>query len=289
MRRLMASFVAVSLALAVSAAPAAADTTAYDTSGIYTFSMVVDRGTQHVDAAGVRWVEGWVAKYRTWDDLYGQGVTRLVAHFTLDRDGNGALGGVATTRYRTGATFRGPWNVTIQAFAWSGTFAGRGVGATEGVQQRLALRGTRNKVSYSGSVYRPGSDGLVRLLTPERGALIPQNDPSSGCPDVGTYGRGSVIVFDWTDSPLGINRFELFVERRGATYPLFDQVVIGSGHRLVTCGFVADVNLEDWHWRVRSIAATGWPDAVGVWSRWRSFAFEPCRLSEGDPCHPSSG
>lgn len=285
MRKLTTSFVMVSLVLAVGAIPAAADTTSYDTSGIFRFTTVVDRGTQHVDADGVRWVEGWVATYRTWDALYGQGVMRLTANFTLDRDGDGILGGVATIHYRIGATFRGAWNATIEAFAWSGTFAGHGIDATEGVQQRLTLGGTRNRLGYTGSVYRPGSDGLVRLLAPERGALVPQNDPSSGCPDAGTYGMGSVIVFDWTDSPLGIDRFELFVERRGATYPLFDQVVIGSGHRLVSCGYVADMNLEDWHWRVRTIAATGWPDAVGVWSHWRSFAFEPCRLSDGSPCH----
>jgi hypothetical protein len=57
--------------------------------------------------------------------------------------------------------------------------------------------------------------------------------------------------------------------------------VLASEFAWVQCAFLSDSDLTDWQWRVRVETPEG---AMGEWSEYRSFEFEPCRAYDGDPC-----
>ena len=121
------------------------------------------------------------------------------------------------------------------------------------------------------------------LLEPIDGALIPQNNPASGCP-AGTFGgQGTQILFDWTDSlsPVDIAGYELYAHHVGSTYPIENRFVPASEFERNSCGFVIDRNLDNWEWKVRARDVQG---QFGPWSEIGEFGFEPCRLDSGQAC-----
>ncbi|HEX6008717.1 MAG TPA: hypothetical protein VFZ50_01290 [Actinomycetota bacterium] len=122
----------------------------------------------------------------------------------------------------------------------------------------------------------------VRLLSPEEGAVVPQNDPSTGCTPTPNAGFGSVIEFAWRANHLkDIAAYQLFVQHPNATFPLVDAVVNETSFTLLNCGaFVIDPFLNGWQWRVRAL------DGQGNFSDWAEgvFNFAPCRLADGRPC-----
>lgn len=120
-------------------------------------------------------------------------------------------------------------------------------------------------------------------LSPVGGQLIPQNNPSIGCPFHPTRGFGHRIMFDWTDAraSAGIAGYELVARRQGAILPIVNTFVVESEFTFTSCNaFVIDANLGEWRWMVRA------QDTDGNYSAWRvaRFGFEPCRLASGTPC-----
>ena len=120
-----------------------------------------------------------------------------------------------------------------------------------------------------------------------------QNDPSSGCPATDpSRGAGLTITFGWEPVPgavayLGCYWRDGTEAQRcvGRQYPY----LWGSGAfhtaetqaTVVSCGFIAEPNLGDWHWTVAArTAASGW----GPFSPPATFGFTPCRLADGGPC-----
>lgn len=125
----------------------------------------------------------------------------------------------------------------------------------------------------------------IALTTPVANGLIPQNVTGLGCDPHDTRGYGFRIRFEWgTNGPEADGaEYHLFAKRSGARYPIVDELVTETTFTETSCNtFVADPNLEDWEWKVRTIAPDGTP---GPWSEVRPFHFEPCRLEDGRPCH----
>lgn len=126
--------------------------------------------------------------------------------------------------------------------------------------------------------------GQVSLLSPEDGLVVRQNDPTIGCPADPHRGYGFVLVLDWADIEDGssVAGYDLLVRNRGAEYALIDREVEASTYTFLACnGFVIDLNLHGWEWKVRVRHTDG---TTGPWSV-REFSFEPCRLDDGTPCN----
>ena len=120
---------------------------------------------------------------------------------------------------------------------------------------------------------------IVQPLSPTDGAVIPQNASAPAC---GGH-PGLYLDFDWSDAvhPSGVAGYEILVQHVGSAYPIISTLTVDSRYSVVRCGYVADPNLTDWHWRVRARASTGeW----GEWSAYRRFDFAPCRNADGGMC-----
>jgi hypothetical protein len=120
------------------------------------------------------------------------------------------------------------------------------------------------------------------LLAPEADAVIPQNDPATGCAVVAGVGAGHRVVFDWADvdAPAGLARYEIHVQHEGSVIPIVDTITQASQHVYVACSaYVADPNLEDWVWKVRAVDARG---QASEWSE-RRYSYAPCRIGRR-PC-----
>ncbi len=127
----------------------------------------------------------------------------------------------------------------------------------------------------------------LSLLAPADGMVVPQNDPTIGCPAHPYRGYGFELALDWADveHPSAIQGYELRVKQRDAQFAMIDRVVDRSEYTMLACNsFVIDRNLNDWEWRVRVRKDDG---STGPWSV-REFSFEPCRLTNGDPCSAPS-
>lgn len=145
----------------------------------------------------------------------------------------------------------------------------------------------------SGTTGVPSADGpsapiipsQPTLLMPINGALIPQNDPTTGCPFDPAGGHGHRIVFDWTDAQArnGIAGYELVCARSSVENPLpiIETFVEVSELTQASCGFIIDRNLDNWVWRVRAMDTQS---VFGEWSEVGVFGFEPCRLDDGGVC-----
>ncbi len=125
---------------------------------------------------------------------------------------------------------------------------------------------------------------LPALLVPQPDAEVLQNDPTIGCPLHASRGYGFRITFDWTDvvkTPT-VAGYHLYLIAPSALNPFIDTIVSTSTFVVTSCnGFVADVNLRGWQWRVRTIDAQG---VYGSWTSPRLLNFAPCRLASGAAC-----
>ena len=120
----------------------------------------------------------------------------------------------------------------------------------------------------------------IALNVPAAGATIVQNDPSTGCAPNATYGYGTVVNFAWT-APLleGLFGYELVVRHIDALNPALDVRVATPSFTWTSCGsFVADPNLDNWHWQVTALDKANRVIAV---SERRAISFLPCRLTDG--------
>ena len=120
--------------------------------------------------------------------------------------------------------------------------------------------------------------GQPVLLAPAMDAVIPQNDPASGCPFNASRGSGSRLSFDWTDVTAegGLAEYQIVVHGpRSPNLPIVDARVLPSEYVRLDCGgYVADPNLEGWVWKVRAFDRAG---QAGEWTE-RRFHFGPCRV-----------
>jgi Tol biopolymer transport system component len=126
----------------------------------------------------------------------------------------------------------------------------------------------------------PGSGGVIALSTPPAHATIVQNDPSTGCSPKATWGYGHVVHFAWT-APLleGLSGYQLVVRHVGALNPAVDVRVATPSFTWSACNaFVADPNLDNWHWQVTALDEANRVIAV---SEQRAVRFLPCRLADG--------
>jgi hypothetical protein len=128
-------------------------------------------------------------------------------------------------------------------------------------------------------------EGQVKLVSPSNGSRFAQNDPSIGCTAHPFRGYGFRLAFDWEDVR-GAHGYAIYLEHVGSTYPAIDHHVTESRYAATWCNaFVADVNLDNWIWRVAAIragAAATVPDTL--WSEERTYGFQPCRHPDGAPC-----
>ena len=117
----------------------------------------------------------------------------------------------------------------------------------------------------------------VKLLSPEEGAFVPQNDASTGCPAHATRGYGFVIEFAWKAN----HEKDVAAYQLSSTFFSVDVIVRETSYTYLSCNaFVIDPQLEGWQWRVRAL------DGQGNFSEWAQgvFNFTPCRLADGTPC-----
>lgn len=133
-----------------------------------------------------------------------------------------------------------------------------------------------------------------RLLSPIDNAVAGrQNDPTSGCPVTdATRGTGMRIDFAWQGVPGAVAYLGCYWRDGGEDlvcpeeqYPyrlLFDSFHTPETQiSLVTCVFIQDQVLGDWHWKVAARTAdSGW----GPYSSPGSFSLTPCRLQDGRAC-----
>lgn len=125
---------------------------------------------------------------------------------------------------------------------------------------------------------------LLTLLTPDPGAVIPQNDSTLGCPEHPHRGYGLQIHFSWDppDSTSGVAFYHLFAKKDSVQYPILDGYVTGTEYLDTRCNtFVIDRNLDGWYWHVVAHDSGGTAVAASE-TRW--FSFAPCRLANGQPC-----
>jgi hypothetical protein len=126
----------------------------------------------------------------------------------------------------------------------------------------------------------------VQFIAPSANAVIPQNDPTIGCPAASTYGAGFAISFAWKVRLRdGVQAVELLAQRRGAPLAMVHERIGDLDQGSLTfrsCGsFVVDANLAGWYWAIRLIDAQG---NAGAWAE-SPFGFAPCRLDGGAACN----
>ena len=128
--------------------------------------------------------------------------------------------------------------------------------------------------------------GELKLLTPAKNAVLPQNQSDIGCPAHATRGYGFRLHFDWEDVE-GADHYTVYLKHTGSQYAAVDRAAGESEFAQTWCnGFVADFNLDNWTWRVAAFApgdSTTPPDTL--WSEERQYRFEPCRLADSLPCY----
>ena len=125
-----------------------------------------------------------------------------------------------------------------------------------------------------------GNAAAVTLRKPAANAVIPQNDPTTGCPSNPAYGAGFKIKFGWSPTTFrNFGHYHLLVQKGTAT-PIIDDDGRHHRFRYVTCGFVIDSNLSGWHWQVTTFDING---KLLETSELRSFSFGPCRVN-GQVC-----
>ncbi|HUP21098.1 MAG TPA: carboxypeptidase-like regulatory domain-containing protein [Gemmatimonadota bacterium] len=116
------------------------------------------------------------------------------------------------------------------------------------------------------------------LLAPASGATIAQNDPATADEDC-TFSNGTwgfLIPFDWTDVA-GAASYDLEMMLQSAAVPAIEVNVADSDYLHVECtGFVVDVNLTGWTWKVRAVDAN---NVAGPWSEDRPIQFSSVNVS----------
>ena len=125
----------------------------------------------------------------------------------------------------------------------------------------------------------PAPPGPPVLLTPAANAVIPQNNPNSGCPFDVMSGAGIRIDFDWADvtAPGGLAGYEILVQRQQSELPLVNTATTVSEYHFQRCGsYAAGANLDGWVWKVRAVDRLG---QFGPWAE-RSFSYAPCRIGD---------
>ena len=129
----------------------------------------------------------------------------------------------------------------------------------------------------------PQPPASLALIAPASGAIIVQNDQSTGCSADANRGYGFVIDFSWVNPQLkGLKRYRLVVQDGSAPAALDVIVTNGTNHRWVVCnGFVIDGNLTGWHWQVTAL--NNGTKVIAI-SELRAFGFAPCRLATGAAC-----
>jgi len=108
-------------------------------------------------------------------------------------------------------------------------------------------------------------------------AVIPQNDPTSGCAFNPRLGYGNRIPFDWTDvsADAGVAGYDIVVQGATAIIPIVNTRAPSSDYLHRDCnGFVVDRLSQGWMWRVRAVDRTG---QVGEWAEGR-YNYGPCRV-----------
>ena len=126
---------------------------------------------------------------------------------------------------------------------------------------------------------------MPSLADPLTGAVVTQNDPTTGCALNPTYGYGYQITFDWSiPSRLGQKTFTLVLQHVGSAAPaLLQPGLTAPSYVLIDCNsFVTDTNLSNWYWQVTVVNRSG--KTVGVSQR-RPLTFAPCRLQSGQACN----
>jgi hypothetical protein len=120
-----------------------------------------------------------------------------------------------------------------------------------------------------------------KLVSPEDGAFVRQNDPATGCsynPDVG---YGYQTTFTWSPVP-GAFAYRLDLLGPHAVSPAVNRVTSATSYLNLQChNYVIDPNLAGWQWRVRTVAQDG---REGNWSEARTLHFTPCRITPRQPC-----
>jgi hypothetical protein len=166
-----------------------------------------------------------------------------------------------------------------------------GIPPPAGSTWRIRIQGSDvedepQSVYWAARVVPLPSPSQSMALSPINGATVPQNDPAIGCPSHPTRGHGWRLFLDWTDAQAenGIAAYELFVARNSVENPnpLVNVFVTESEFTRTSCnGFVRDVNVGNWVWRVRAQDTQG---VLGAWSEIGVFNLEPCRLEGGSAC-----
>ena len=128
----------------------------------------------------------------------------------------------------------------------------------------------------------PPPPASLALIAPTSGAIIVQNDPSTGCSADANRGYGFVVDFSWVNPQLkGVKRYRLVVQHGSAPAAL-DVIVTATSFRWVVCnGFVIDGNRTGWHWQVTAL--NNGTKVIAI-SELRPFSFAPCRLATGAVC-----
>lgn len=112
-----------------------------------------------------------------------------------------------------------------------------------------------------------------KLLTPAAGAVIQQNDPSTGCParPDSAYAYGFQIFFSWepSQSSAGVASYQVYSKHPSAQLAAVDVRVPATQHLERRCNtFTA--NLNGWEWKVQAIDTNG---QVSPWSEIRLYGF----------------
>lgn len=128
------------------------------------------------------------------------------------------------------------------------------------------------------------------LLSPAAGGSFTQNDPTIGCPAHPYRGYGFRVRFDWQDVPEA-SGYVIVFQHRGSPLSAISLRTQRSEYTETRCNaFVIDANRDQWIWSVYALATVR-GDSTGagrdslLWSTWREYSFEPCRLADGRPCY----
>ena len=103
---------------------------------------------------------------------------------------------------------------------------------------------------------------IPELTSPEEHAIL----------DNGCVNQTDKQTWEFSWSPVdGTRRYQIFVQRLGAQFPVLNTAVDGTSYSFSRIGYVAPQNADGWTWRVRALVNGKW----GKWSSVRSFSVEP--------------
>jgi hypothetical protein len=121
----------------------------------------------------------------------------------------------------------------------------------------------------------------IELVSPGSDAVIPQNNPLSGCAFSSTRGYGLRIDFAWkTKHAHEVANYHL-VAQLGTSIPIVDVTIPATSFTWVVCdSFVSDPVLTGWGWSVSALDGLGNVIATAQ----GTFSFAPCELADGTPC-----